>query len=138
MQSDDGTVPPGPMRPVVAPARAPVPVTVVAVLERPVTDDDLVAAAAAGLDAVTDGEAPFAADPTTVDPTTVSVAAPATPAALGTVCAALHRGVRVVVCVAAAPADCAGTVRAVRTYGALLDTASSADASPREAVAEAP
>lgn len=133
MQTDDGTAPPGPLRPVVAPARVPGPVTVVAVLERPVTDDDLVAAAAVGLDAVTDGDAPFAADPTTV-----RVAAPVTPAALGTVCAALHRGVRVVVCDAAVLDDCAGTVRAVRTYGALLDAATSADVPPRESATEAP
>ena len=118
MQTDDGAVAPGPWRPVLAPARVPGPVTVVVVLERPVTDDDLDAAAAVGVDAVTTGDAPFAADPTVL-----RVSVPVAPATLGTTCAALHRGVRVVVCDAAALDDCAGTVRTVRTYEALLEAA---------------
>ena len=99
-------------------APAPRAVVVVVVLPRASTPADDREADAAGVDAVTDGELTYG-PPDHV----VRVTAPASPHDIGVVCAALHRGARVVVCDAERVGEAAGVVRAVRTYEALLRAA---------------
>jgi hypothetical protein len=137
MQTDDGPATRTPVRPDAAPpVAAPGPVTVVAVLDRPSTPEDHAVAEIVGVDAVSYGGDLFAVDAdadagaaVSVGPcveSLVRVTAPVDAAAIGAVGVALYRGVRVVAAECRSVADCAGLVRAVRTYDALSAATSGA------------